>query len=51
MYFDDKTCAICCKQFETVEEHDTHYEKCTKENSIELTPEEAFDLINNPEHY
>jgi hypothetical protein len=51
MYFDDKTCVICCEKFDTVEEHNKHYKKCSDENSIELSAEERWDIINNPDNY
>jgi hypothetical protein len=52
MYYDDKTCVICCEKFNTKEEHDKHYSKCADENiKTKYSKEEVFEIVYYEDAY
>ena len=52
MFLTEKDCVVCGKSFETIEQHNEHYEKCANQNiKTEFTTEEIFDAIHNEKHY
>ena len=47
----DLQCPWCGEDFPDKKAHDKHYRVCVVESEIKLTPDDVFNLINNPKNY